>query len=418
MPLSVTRQMRAIMEKPHPISIKAGGQRLRELYQKESLNFEPDKELSQFGFSCYVGSFPDVLQMLQTGRAPALDGTETAFKFGYATLIVAGAQRVEGPPGTVRHAEVLRILIKHGLPLDVEDIVGQTAMHHLTACPRERPEIARILLENGADPNYKNIYAEMPIFATFQHKLLALLDLLMEFGADLDTAEVDGVTPRGCFVQGGPQVSAIVTKWIRKRAGEAAPRDENSKQCARCSKTDSDLKICVKCRITRYCSKECQKADWSTHKKTCQPFTETTTVTLKPFYMPNMEAMRPTADITRSFMGYAVEPSPASHTGGARYPKNCNGKPVIIKAQVPAHFSTQGGPVTPDSRDGPILVYTKKRDLKCMIRREDNPEGYDRLARVVRTRGLNGVKAYFAGEMKSKDELVVKVAEVLAEQPF
>lgn len=43
--------------------------------------------------------------------------------------------------------------------------------------------------------------------------------------------------------------------------------------CASCTKTDSDtgvqLKCCAKCQTTRYCSRECQKTDWKTHKKVC-----------------------------------------------------------------------------------------------------------------------------------------------------
>jgi hypothetical protein len=65
-----------------------------------------------------------------------------------------------------------------------------------------------------------------------------------------------------------------------------------------------------------------------------------------------------------------------------------------------------------------LRVYTEKRDLVCDIRRIDNPAGYDRVSEIVRTKGVMGLKAYFAAEMRSKDELVVKVSEVLAEQPF
>ncbi len=35
-----------------------------------------------------------------------------------------------------------------------------------------------------------------------------------------------------------------------------------------CSKTDN-LKRCAKCETTAYCSRDCQKSDWKTHKKTC-----------------------------------------------------------------------------------------------------------------------------------------------------
>jgi hypothetical protein len=40
------------------------------------------------------------------------------------------------------------------------------------------------------------------------------------------------------------------------------------------------------------------------------------------------------------------------------------------------------------------------------------------LERYQDERCRGGAKAYFAAELKSKDELVVKVSEVLAEQPF
>lgn len=42
--------------------------------------------------------------------------------------------------------------------------------------------------------------------------------------------------------------------------------------CETCKKTESEapnLKVCAKCKGTRYCSRECQKAGWKTHKKIC-----------------------------------------------------------------------------------------------------------------------------------------------------
>jgi hypothetical protein len=52
---------------------------------------------------------------------------------------------------------------------------------------------------------------------------------------------------------------------------------ENLKSCRRCDKIErqSDdvlLKKCQRCKATYYCSKECQKADWKSHKETCYEF--------------------------------------------------------------------------------------------------------------------------------------------------
>ena len=42
--------------------------------------------------------------------------------------------------------------------------------------------------------------------------------------------------------------------------------------CANCNKTGfnvPNLKMCAKCRVTRYCSRDCQMAHWKVHKKVC-----------------------------------------------------------------------------------------------------------------------------------------------------
>ncbi|KAG6909321.1 hypothetical protein DXG01_001120 [Tephrocybe rancida] len=49
----------------------------------------------------------------------------------------------------------------------------------------------------------------------------------------------------------------------------AQAREE--RRCHRCGVVGADgLKICGKCKFSRYCSRECQTADWPEHKKSCK----------------------------------------------------------------------------------------------------------------------------------------------------
>jgi splicing suppressor protein 51 len=47
--------------------------------------------------------------------------------------------------------------------------------------------------------------------------------------------------------------------------------------CATCNATAASknlaaLRLCSRCKTTRYCSRECQKTDWKTHKKACASY--------------------------------------------------------------------------------------------------------------------------------------------------
>lgn len=53
----------------------------------------------------------------------------------------------------------------------------------------------------------------------------------------------------------------------KKRAGLVKPMYYT---CGYCKKVGNKHRKCAKCNLQRYCSKECQKAHWKTHKKACQ----------------------------------------------------------------------------------------------------------------------------------------------------
>jgi hypothetical protein len=134
--------------------------------------------------------------------------------------------------------------------------------------------------------------------------------------------------------------------------------------------------------------------------------------------MPTASFLRQAQDRAE---GLNTKPIPESHHRFAHIPKSLKDpKTMVIKVQVP--FEAPGVVVDPYShpllKNGTLLVYNKKRDFVCQIERTDNPSAYDRISEVVRKKGQDGAKAYFAAELKSKDVLIVKVSEVLAVQPF
>ncbi|KAJ7184545.1 hypothetical protein C8R46DRAFT_1064376 [Mycena filopes] len=49
-------------------------------------------------------------------------------------------------------------------------------------------------------------------------------------------------------------------------------KNPDARQCARCDKTGTtkDLLLCSRCRLIHYCSRECQKQAWPTHKIVCK----------------------------------------------------------------------------------------------------------------------------------------------------
>ncbi|CDO75103.1 hypothetical protein BN946_scf185010.g28 [Trametes cinnabarina] len=370
----------------------------------------------------FIGALDAVKERVESGRAPDLTGQETGYKYGYAALALFGAQRLEPNPRS-DHVGTLKYLLEHGAPPDVPDVVGYTALHH--ACMAyPRADIARILLEHGADPNWQDRFGDVALNGAFQNESLDAIEVLMEFGARLDIKDADDYTPGEFFIKCGPRVTAVVQKWKRKRAGESAPLDE--KTCTVCRKGGVQLKWCARCHKTWYCSKECQSAprflrlslvapltlqaelDWPGHKLECISDSAESTVTLKPAY-DGITALLPIAHTTRQLLGHPVERQPARNTRGAQVPRIPPGqtKKMIIKVQVPL-----------SSLMSDLMVYDKKRSFVCQIRKADNPEGYRRVEQVVRTKGVAGAKAYFSAEMKSPDELVVKISEVLPEQAF
>ncbi|EIW78283.1 ankyrin [Coniophora puteana RWD-64-598 SS2] len=401
---SIPANMKALLDQTLEfINSDNGGDILRIMYQDVSAHFSA-KLLSNFVLACYLGSINEVKKLVTSGAAPDLTGHETGLRLGYLALTVLGASRViSGPKESLQHFAVVRYLLECGAPPDVPDICGLTALFHACTPPNELPGLAMALLQGGANPNHRNRYGETAIFFPLQGENTRIMSILIKNGADMTLPDANGDTPDKLYVNSGAKMTAAVRKAKRELVGEQAPLDD--RKCASCHKRADDMKRCSRCQTVLYCSTDCQVSHWQTHKVECQSFSGENTVTLKPTYMDGGHAFTmSTSDIVRRAMGTARDAGakfdvPFASTRGA------SEKSMVIKVQ-----SNLG--------QGPLLVYNKKRDLNCYIHRSDNPRGYDEIVKVIRAKGPMGLKAYFAAQLKSKDELVIKISEVLAEQPF
>jgi MYND finger len=66
----------------------------------------------------------------------------------------------------------------------------------------------------------------------------------------------------------GPQQPRQQPLQVEDAAAPSAGRSAG-RACARCGRGDN-LKKCRRCMAVRYCSKECQTADWAAHKGACR----------------------------------------------------------------------------------------------------------------------------------------------------
>lgn len=153
--------------------------------------------------------------------------------------------------------------------------------------------------------------------------------------------------------------------------------------------------------------------DWRTHKSSCTPLDSTTSVLVRPTYH-NLGTYTSPSEVTRHVVGGASSPPPPTHVYKPQAPVVKPGRPkaMIVKVQVPYRG------MEPIMQRGPLPVYIKKRDFVCTIEEPGNELAYMRIATTVWTKGVQKAKAYFPAELRNKDELVIKVDEVLAEQPF
>jgi ankyrin repeat protein len=112
-----------------------------------------------------------------------------------------------------KEVEQVSLLLKLGANPNVGDnVYGDAPLH--TAASYGRVDIARILLDGGADPNFQNHRNETPLHKAVEKESVTLVQLLVERGADVNIRDISKQSPWE-LVQDSPELRALLEPFGR-----------------------------------------------------------------------------------------------------------------------------------------------------------------------------------------------------------
>jgi len=91
-----------------------------------------------------------------------------------------------------KNLEMVDLLIKSGVDLEVQNKFGNTAL--ITACANDSLEIVNLLIESGANLEAKNTHHETCFISSCELGNLEIVDLLIKSGANIESQNADGYT--------------------------------------------------------------------------------------------------------------------------------------------------------------------------------------------------------------------------------
>lgn len=154
------------------------------------------------GQACWLGRAENVQLLLDAGAKPD-DGLVRAAQGG--------------------HAKLVKLLLDKGADVNTtaQSKVGDTALH--TGALQGGPEVVRLLLEHGANPNFMNKARQTPLHRAISGDCeLETVKLLVAAGARLNMPDEDGMTPvRMAAVRG--RNTRTIYDWLIQSAGGKEP---------------------------------------------------------------------------------------------------------------------------------------------------------------------------------------------------
>eukprot|EP00058_Branchiostoma_floridae_P015546 XP_002601034.1 hypothetical protein BRAFLDRAFT_96930 [Branchiostoma floridae] len=165
-------------------------------------------------------------------------------------------------------ADIVKLLLRKGASVSKRSRSSFAPLHG--AATEGRTEIVDLLVQHGATVDIRDRCHNTPLMRACNYNHVDTVRRLIELGArpDLTGGQCQGMG----YYKEGTEIGKGENEESWKLIEEA--RKTKLLRCCnpKCGKPDhrSTLKLCGRCKLTRYCSRDCQKQHWSVgHKKCC-----------------------------------------------------------------------------------------------------------------------------------------------------
>lgn len=192
--------------------VLSGAQKLRELLAAGADIHDRDGDGRTPLFRvCRLGQLEKTLILLQAGADPNAHDAH-----GEAPLQSAGRYG---------HVDCVEVLLKAGALIDYcpPSSITDFSESALYSAARKSPEVAKLLLAHGADPNAATDAKRYPLFAAIKQRNAELVALLLKHKASVAARDLHGCTPLHVAMQ--RHASSIVTMLLNNGADPNAKND-------------------------------------------------------------------------------------------------------------------------------------------------------------------------------------------------
>ena len=247
--------------------------------------FKTPSPLSPFVQACAMGFCAEVKRVLGRLDADAAarlaDARASCLRKAPLHAVVAGLRQTSAEGADF--GAVATALLDARAPPDARDVMGRTPLFCLVATTNAAEtddqsqekalDLLDLLVGRGADPNAEDRAGMVPLFGPAKENRVAVVTRLLQAGADATSK------PFRFFAQSTmdatlAQVAACLKfdPTILDLLKRGAPKPYVGPTCAACGRRPTaaaPLKKCSRCKRAAYCSADCQKEAWPTHRRYC-----------------------------------------------------------------------------------------------------------------------------------------------------